>query len=346
MSRTTPSRRTLSLAAAGAVVASALLTVSASADVVTPVDTTSLNGSRTLTVSSLAGTPLQNAGLTLVPGQPDPFVVNVTDLNYDHVGYQVKVQLSDLYGHDTNGYSFDKSIPSSAVDLDYATNPLLLASIKNLVQPAIALSGTLTGTVSSTDLALLPLGVGSDLSTVSTNGTSVTGVEQSVQDIANDVADGTLSTLPLKVATGASGPFTHPAQLSASGAPAVDTSVTSQLTALQGTPPATPDLAGLLAAVGGAGPKAISTLVSSGLVSQDQVLSAISQATGISLTLLQKIGASTLLSNVQGTVSLPSLLGQSGSYTAVPTLTVTVPSTNVPAGSYRGELTVTLADTP
>jgi hypothetical protein len=333
----------------GGVIAATLLTataaLAATSSTSTPVDVTTLPQDRTFTLKTLNGTALDAThGLHLVNGQPAPFLMNVTDLNYQRQAYQVKVAMSDLYPYSGSSYSWTNPIPSQDVSLGYVTNPLDIGAVKSLVQPVVTLAGNLTGTVTGPALGLLGLG-SPDLSTYSIAGTNVTGVAQNVDTLTQDVANGLLASLPIQVQTGTGGTFDSPAQLSATGAPSVSGTPT-QLTALSGQPnDASAAVLSLLQTATGTQP--VSTLISQGLVTQDQVLQQISAATGLSLTVLQSFDPTALLASVTGQVTglIGGLLGQSGSYTALPTLTVTVPST-AHSGGYRGEMTVTFADPP
>jgi hypothetical protein len=89
----------------------------------------------------------------------------------------------------------------------------------------------------------------------------------------------------------------------------------------------------------------VSQLISAGLVTQSQVLAAVTQALGTAADLLSQSQITSLLSGVTGKVTdlVGTLTGQSGSYSAQPELSISVPA-NTPGGSYRGQMTVTLMD--
>ena len=79
---------------------------------------------------------------------------------------------------------------------------------------------------------------------------------------------------------------------------------------------------------------------------QNAVISAVAQQLGIAPNLLSAADVTSIMSTLTGTVNslTGSILGQSGSYNTMPTLSISVPS-SAAAGVYRGQLVVTLMDT-
>jgi hypothetical protein len=287
-------------------------------------------GTRTLNLYDLSGQQLGASGLTLGVGKSGNLLVNVTDTLYQHVGYQVSATMSDLYPYAAANYNFaGAKLDSGNVSVAYPNNLVDLANLANLVNPVFTLTGA------------LPLGLGSLAAT------TVQGSAQQIQTLAGHITNGLNNALPIQVRSGAAGPFSAPAQLSATGAPSVSGTPT-QLDVMTGQQ-ATGDLAGILAALKSALGNSVSavpvtSLISGGYLDRNAVLAAIASATG-QLGLVTANADAVLAAVSANLTSVGNLLGQTGSYNALPQLSVNVPSAT-PTGTYRGELTVTLADLP
>ena len=91
--------------------------------------------------------------------------------------------------------------------------------------------------------------------------------------------------------------------------------------------------------------KTAAQLAAAGLIDQSAVIAAVAQQLGITPDLLSAADVTTIMTTLTGTISgiTGSVLGQSGSYNTLPTLSINVPS-SAAAGVYRGELVVTLMD--
>lgn len=94
------------------------------------------------------------------------------------------------------------------------------------------------------------------------------------------------------------------------------------------------------------GGKTAAQLVAAGLLDQNAVISAVAQQLGITPDLLSAADIASIMSSLTGDVTaiVGSVLGQSGSYNTMPTLSINVPP-SASAGVYRGQLVVTLMDT-
>ena len=300
------------------------------------------SGTRTMQLTDSSGSTLDAShGLSAGTGHAAGFVTSVTDSTYGTAKFQVSATMSNLYPYSGSSYSFGGgSIPSSDVTLQVPSKALDLANINAVTQPVVSLSGNLSSVLS---LVLGLLGGGVDPSNVTT---SVTAVLQSTTVQTADVLDGALTTLPLNLAAGSGGAFTTPASVG-TGDPVQGGTPTS-LAVLSGTPNASPT--GLLASVQSAlGGKTATQLISLGVLDQSSVLSALSTTLGLPLSILNNpllVNLTDLLGGLTSTVtSLGGVQGQSGTYNASTTLGLTVPNGTAP-GTYRGVLTLTLADLP
>lgn len=296
------------------------------------VNATVINGTRTLNLTDPTGSSLAG-GLALGAGHGGAFLVNVTDVNYVHVGYQVTATMSNLYPY-TTSYQFGQTpIPSSAVSMAYPGNLLDIANLGTLVTPIVHLADSVA------PFATTPLSA------------TIDGTTQSVQTLQTTVTQATLTSvaneLPVKLQQGDTGPFTSPAAVTGQSG----TFTPTQLNVLSGT---AQSLAALLTdltnALNGPGHTA-QQLVTSGVIDQNSVVAAAAAALGLTPDQLAPATVTSILNNTTATVtgflpatgSADNILGQSGSYNAMPQLSLTLPSQQ-PAGTYRGELTFTLMD--
>src|SRR3954454_12768424 len=210
------SRRPLAaLIAAGVLVAPvAAFADSSTVPVTTVVGAT---GTRTLAVTDPTGAAIGASGLPLGAGHGGAMLVNVTDLNYQHAGYQVSATMSNLYPWTGSAYDFtDAPIPSSAISVGYPSGLLDLLNVKSLVDPVVHLTGSIT--------------VGG-LGLPTTINQNVDGATSSVQTLANTVTQATLASalaeLPITLQTGETGAFTAAAGLP--GEPTAHPSPTSKV---------------------------------------------------------------------------------------------------------------------
>jgi hypothetical protein len=179
---------------------------------------------------------------------------------------------------------------------------------------------------------------------------TVTGTTTSVQTLASTVTQSTIATLgdelPVRIATGGGGPFTSPAGVTGQSGTFTPTAVG----VLDGT---AQSLAALLADLKNSvnnNKVTAQDFVTAGLLDQNSVLAAAAvqlglttdQLTGAQITQIMNTAASvTDLQPLSGLTD--KVLGQTGSYNAVPQLSLQVPAQQ-PAGNYQGELTLTLMD--
>src|SRR3954452_23877360 len=323
-------RALAALAAAAALVGPAAAFADSST---VPVTTLVATGTRTLNVTDPTGAAIGANGLPLGAGHGGALLVNVTDVNYQHAGYQVSATMSNLYPWSGSSFDFTGTpTPSSAISVDYPSGLLDLVNVKSLVAPVVQL----TGTVNVGGLGL----------PVSINQT-VDGATQSVQTLANTVTKstlaGALAELPVTLQTGETGPFTAAAGLP--GEPTAHPSPTSKV--LMSGAAQAPLTSALVSALNTTyGGKTAAQLVTAGLLDQNAVVSAVAQQLGIAPNLLSGADVTSIMSTLTGTVSslTGSILGQSGSYNTMPTLSINVPP-SAAAGVYRGQLVVTLMDT-
>ena len=331
MIRRLSSPRTLGALAAAAAF---LVPVAAFADTSTVPVTTVVGavGTRTLAVTDPTGAAIGSGGLALGGGHGGALLVNVSDLNYQHVGYQVSATMSDLYPWTGSAYDFSGTpIPSSAVSVGYPGGLLDLVNVKSLVAPVVNLTGSVT-----VGGLLVPTAIDQ----------TIDGATQSVQTLANTVTQSTLasalSQLPVTLQTGETGAFDSAAALP--GEPTAHPSPTSKVLMSGAAQP--PLTAALVSALNTAySGKTAAQLVAAGLLDQNAVIAAVAQQLGITPDLLSAADVTTIMSTLTGTISglAGSVLGQSGSYNTLPTLSINVPS-SAPAGIYRGQLVVTLMD--
>jgi hypothetical protein len=297
-----------------------------------PVTLAVVNGTRTLTVTDPTGAAIGNSGLPLGVGHGGEFLVNVTDTNYQHAGYQVSATMTNLYPYAAGNFNFNGTpIPANAVSLGYPSNLLDLSDLETLVTPVVHLTG-----------AINLLGIGLPVNVNQT----LNGTTQSVQTLTNAVTKSTLASvldqLPVTLQTGDTGTFDSAAALP--GEPTAHPNPTSKV--LMSGDAQSPTASGLLAALNtDFGGKTAQQLVNAGLLDQGSVISAVAQQLGVTPGLLSNGDITTILSGLTGTVSnlTGGILGQTGSYNTLPALSVDVPA-SASTGVYRGQLVVTLMD--
>jgi hypothetical protein len=332
---------TLALLALAACGASALAALPAAAGTTIPVTVVAGSGSRTLTLTAPDGTALDAThGLTLGAGKTAAIVAGVTDSTYSHVGYQVSATMSNLYPYTGTTYNFAGTpISSSAVSMATPAAPLDLANVSATVQPVLSLSGNLTSVLGPI-IALLPGGT-----TLTNVVTQVTAAPQSLAAVASHVVDGTLAGLPIRTSSAQSGAFTTPASLGV-GDPVQGGTPTTMLL-VSGTPQ-TGTLSSLVSSLQSTlGAQSVTSLISSGVLDQSSVLTGLASTLGIPASLLSLVNVTNLLGALTPTVTslTGGLLGQSGTANSNATLQLATPS-NLAPGTYKGVLTVTLADVP
>jgi hypothetical protein len=320
-----------------ALVALAGATLGAAADTSTvPVTTAVVNGTRTLSVTDPTGAAIGGSGLAVGAGHAGAFLVNVTDANYAHAGYQVSATMTNLYPY-AGSYDFTGDvIPSGAVGVSYPGGLAGLVDVESLVTPVVQLTGTL-------NLLGLPVG-----STVVDQ--SIDGVTQSVTTLTEAVTQDTLasllSELPVSLVAGETGTFDNPADLpSEPGTPHANPTSKVLMSGDAQSPAALVNaiVAAINTDLGGA---TAQQLIDAGLVDENSVITAAADALGIVPSLLSSAQITTILDTLTGTVTglTGDILGQTGSYSSLPALSIDLPT--VDTGVYRGQLVVTLMDKP
>ncbi|HEX2030690.1 MAG TPA: hypothetical protein VHL78_04720 [Actinomycetota bacterium] len=347
---------------AAALALAALLMTPAGAQEQTDVLLAAVAGSRTLKVTTPAGANLSGGELDLGTAHQGAFVTTVTDLNYDHVGYQVSATLSNLYLFD-GSFDCGKRVDSGDLSVGFPIDAQL-QDLGALIEGLVDLEGTVSSTLSS---LLDPTGaVGTVLTTagldplagrtLSTAGAVATQLEDTVAG----VLDGADSLLPVKVSNGSPGPFgaaaNHPSCGEGSGTP------TSRLL-MSGDASSPGDfvqglIADLEALVNGI---TASDMVGDGTIDAAAAQAAAAQAVqdleddinaelaalGLPPITLPQTGAviDQVLDELVGTLGLTNLIGQSGAGISVPNLAAE-PDSAPTAGIYKGRMVVTLVDVP
>lgn len=308
-----------------------------------PVSTTVVGGTRTLTLLSPSGGSLDS--ISLGTSGSSPFIGNVTDLAYSRAGYQVSAALSDLYSYDGASYDCGKKIPSSSFGLEFLVDPTSVVDVAALTQPVWDLSGSITGALATT------LGVPSGTA-IAAVGVQGEAVERALAGAFTGIED----ALPIKVQAGSGGAFSNPAPHScdadATGATArsiMDGSVSSAADMLGWVTTAVEDAADL----NDNGVITAAELVNAGEVLNGTMAPAVRQAlidAGVNATTLDSLIAlgsldlGTVYALLTATLQpVLDVLGQTGTYIALPKLVSAVGSGTAP-GTYRGTLVVTMVD--
>ena len=340
----------------------ALLMTPAGAQEQTDVLLAAVAGSRTLKVSTPAGANLSGGELDLGTAHQGAFVATVTDLNYDHVGYQVSATLSNLYLFDGSfdcGKRVDSGDLSVAFPIDAQVQDLgallegrvdldgtVSSTLASLLDPTGAI-GTVLGTAGLDPLAGRPLSAADPVAT-------------QLEDTLAGVLDGADSLLPVKVSNGSPGAFgaaaSHPTCAGGSGTP------TSRL--VMSGDASSPGqfvqdlIADLEALVNGI---SASDMVGDGTIDAAAAEAAAAQAIqgleddinaelaglGLPPIAIPQTGAviDQVLDELVGALGLTDLIGQSGAGISVPNLAAQ-PDSAPTAGIYKGRMVVTLVDVP
>lgn len=358
-------KTTRRLAVLGAVSALAFAVIGPAFSTTSTVTLTDVSGSRTLTVTDVSGTTLDAATVSTGAGASIPFVTNVMDVLYDNLSYDVDASMSNLYLVDAaSGTGFDCGVyvPAGDLAISWPTEAFGVDDVEALVTDVVFnISSTLSDSGDATlntvllDATGLVLGAGLGPADISRSGQGL--VQSTLSDVAlqSALSGEVLDELPLRISVGMAAPFSAAADHSSCvGGATSPTSIN-----LQSGDPNAFDLTELAAEV----EAAVGTLagaVSGGHLTEDEVLGALfSDAalteiqTKVTTLGLQAEWASYVDTTLVGAgslndVSIGTLVGQTGTYTSVPSLDV-ASDLNVtgtpPAGvanAYRGELVITL----
>ena len=339
-------RRLAMAGTAVAVIGASALPAFATGPVPVPVTANTSVGQRTLALADGSGGVLDGThGIALTPGKATSVVASVTDANYSTSGFQVTSTMSNLYQTNTDGsYNYTAPhLPSSAVSLSRSPVPLSLQAIGANVAPVFSLAGNLTSAIPAASLiGLTPL---KPLTSVST---TVTGNLQNLVVVAGSTVDATLAGLPLTIAGGTAGAYTNPLALGTADPATGSTATTIPLISSTKSTTAPGALLSQLTTQLGTLTKA-SQLTSGAtpVINTDDVVASLTSQLGLPTSVI--------------TANLPAILGALvptltsldptgvtslvGTYSGSNRLTVTPPADAV-AGTFKGLLTVTLADTP
>lgn len=340
----------------------ALLMTPAGAQEQTDVLLAAVAGSRTLKVTTPAGANLSGGELNLGTAHQGAFVTTVTDLNYDHVGYQVSATLSNLYLFD-GSFDCGKRVDSGDLSVAFPVDAQL-QDLGALIEGLVDLDGTVSSTLAS---LLDPTGaIGTVLSTAGLDplagrALSAAGpVATQLEDTVAGVLDGADAALPVKISNGSAGPFSaassHPACGEGSGTPTSRLVMSGDASSLgdfvQGL------IADLEALVNGL---SASGLIADGTIDAAAAEAAAAQAVqgleddinaelaalGLPPIALPQTGTviDQVLDELIATLGLTDLIGQSGAGIAVPNLAAQ-PDSAPTAGIYKGRMVVTLVDVP
>ena len=314
-----------------------------------PVPVTANNsvGQRTLALADGTGNVLDGThGIALSPGRATSVVASVTDANYQTSGFQVTSTMSNLY-QTASGGGYDYAspyLPSSSVSLSRSPVPLSLQAVGANVAPVFTLAGNLTSAIPAVSL----IGLTPRIPLANTS-VQVTGSLQNLVVVAGSTVDNTLAGLPLTVAGGTAGAYTNPLALSSSDTPAAGSTATT-IPLISGTKSTTAAATLLTQLRTQLGTLTTATPLASGatpVISADDIVAALSNQLGLPTAVITSNLTAILGALVPTLTSLDptgvtSLLG---TYSGSNRLTVTPPA-NAVAGTFKGLLTVTLADTP
>ena len=353
-------RRTAKLAILGASVAAVAAAAIAPAMASVNVQLSTSSGTRTLNLYQPDGTtPLTSSDLSTGASN---FIAQVTDSSYSNKGFNVQATMSNLYKWSSsnpanNGYTCSSVVPSSAITLSSPTSLLTLGGVSANLTPVFQISGTLTSAVvpllglstvnfdalspASTVSGALPAGQ-NPLTQSQLTGSNVT-------NLIGSTLNGVVSKLPVNPANNPLGgnfasPDVHPTcDTTASGATPVQVMdwAADPLGVLA-------DVKSLITGVTGANPN-LTTLINDGYLTSADVSTALQNVPSlVSLVgvpgITSNLGAieNTLTATISNVTTAANSLVQSGSYTSSPTLSVN--TSGIPAGTYKGVMTVTLID--
>lgn len=307
----------------------------------------SSGGSRTLYLYEPDGTT--NLTSTDLSSGTSNFIAKVVDNSYSNNGFKVQATMSNLYGYSNGTYDCNTLVPSSDVTLSSPTGLLEVAGISADLSPVFSISGTLTSAndpllltpvpVTGTITGLLPASLTPPLSQSQLTGSTVTNLIGS-----------TLSTLASKLpvsldTTGLGGNFKF-----ADKHPTCDTGATgaSQVPVMTGTADPTGllgDVQGLVNTALGTATPTLTQLISAGYITSSQVSTLLQGVSGL-LNTIGLTGITTDLTSFENTLTATlsgvTSIAQTGSYSSSPDLSIN--TSNIPAGSYKGVMTVTLVD--
>jgi hypothetical protein len=312
------------------------------------------SGTRTLNLYQPDGTtPLTSSDLSTGASN---FIAQVVDSSYSNNGFKVQATMSNLYGFANNTYNCNVSVPSSAINLSSPTGLLSLAGVNANLTPVFTMTGTLLGTLSGGSILGLLNSVPINLPINGLLPGSLSPLSQSqltglnATNLIGSTLAGVESKLPVSLGTtGLGGSFTsadahpscpgggvNPTQVQIMNSAADPGGVLAQLQSL---------IQGVL----GTATPTVTQLIGGGFLSSSAVSSALQTVSGL-INQLGLGGLTGALSTIEGLLNVnlsslaisPTSLVQSGNYSSSPNLAVN--TAGIPAGTYKGVMTVTLLD--
>jgi hypothetical protein len=300
---------------------------------------------RTLLLYDTAGQPL--SALDLSSGTKS-FVAEVLDSSYGLAGFTVQASMSNLYGYNNGTWSCTASIPSSSVSIATPSSLLDLSGLGSSLTPKFVVNGNLSSVLGSLVTTL-------GLSTATVTNAAVTGLGQTLSQsqlaggATGQIIGSQLSTLagdlPVQLLAGSGGAFANPAadptgaNCGQSGSSATQVGV---MNGVSNTAGLNSDLSGVLSQLPS---QSATTYITDGYMDSNSVVSAVATALGIPINLLSPFTSAienTLTVSLASTPLTSGLTTESGTYASSPAMTVN--TTGVPNGSYRGTLTITEVD--
>jgi hypothetical protein len=277
-------------------------------------------------------------------------------------GFQVEATMSNLYQIHGSVWNCAASIPSSDVSFSAPTNPLDITGITASLDPSYQVTqGAVPSLGSAVNGVLTSLGISLVATPAAVTGLPLSNLTQSNLGLAaGELTNGALGDLPVNLAGGSStaSPFTSPdAPPTGSSCSGGSTATATEVPVLSGT--ANSALANAVDNfLGGAagGSFSATTLLANSELDQGTLLGAVLPSSTVALlnlpstnTALVAAGSSTtavisaLVASLSATVNpVLNVLGQGGTYAAAGKLAVN--SSGATAGTYQGQLTLTLLD--
>lgn len=298
---------------------------------------------RTLLLYDTSGQPLSS--LDLSTGTRS-FVAEVVDNSNSLTGYTVQASMSNLYGYNGGNWSCTATIPSSAVSI--STPPALLdaSGVASTITPEFQVTGSLTNALSNL--------TGLNLSSESVTDAVVTGLSQALTEAylaagnTGQLIGSTLTTvnpgLPIQINAGVGGAFATPAA-DPSGANCGQTGPGTAVPVMTGLAHETDLVSDLQALLSKLPNQSAATLIGNGYLDSNSVISSVATALGVPINLISSDASAienALTVSLASTPLESALDTETGSYAASPA--VTVDTSGVPDGSYRGTMTITEVD--
>jgi len=314
----------------------------------------STGGTRTLSLFQPDGTtPLTSTDLS---SGTSNFIAKVQDSSYTNNGFKVQATMSNLYGFANNTYNCSSEVPSSAVTLSSPTGLLTVGGVSANLTPVFTVVGTLTGTNISDPLLLTPVTVNNTVDGLLPASQNPLSQSQLTGSTATNLIGSTLAslagTLPVNLpTTGLGGNFATP-----DVHPTCDTTATgaTPVQIMDGTADPTgllSDVQSLMTSTLGTSNPTLTQLINGGYLTSSDVSTMLQGITALvdqlgltgltsDLTSIENV----LTASITSVTSLTGSIAQTGSYSSSPDLAIN--TTSIPAGSYKGVMTVTLIDQP